>query len=80
MTILQDKIDSLNKIGKDFDCELQLPPCGKYKDPFFYIKNIKDDVFKFREFLMEIKKVGVRHKFTEINGKIDYMRMLTEEV
>jgi hypothetical protein len=57
-------------IETKYNCNFYLPPFkNKIDCCFFDIDNIKNDAIAFRQFLVEVKKVKVKHKFLNIDGR-----------
>lgn len=69
MAIGQKTINELDRMAQEYGCEFCMPPFKKSINPFFCIEEIKDDIVKIREFLIAIKKIGVRHTFVKIKNK-----------
>ena len=69
MAIEQETINELDSVAKEYGCEFCMPPFKESINPFFCIEEIKDDIVKIKEFLIAIKRIGVRHTFVKIKNK-----------
>jgi len=74
----QGEIKALDMIGDKYGVTLCLPPFLNSEHCFYDIEKISQDGLAFREFLMEVKEVGVAHRFMPIDGGI-YLEMYVEE-
>lgn len=60
----------LADIEARYNCSFYLPPFNKKIDCcFFDIEKIKDDAIAFHQFMVEVKKTKVKHKFFNIDGR-----------
>ena len=78
MEMTQKTIDKLISIGDKYDCELLLPPFNGGNNPFYCLKDIKDDCMKLRSFLMEIHDIGVAIHYVKIDEKVDFMEIIPQ--
>lgn len=75
--ISQNTINTLEAIGDEFECELLMPPFNKGNNPFYCIKEIKNDHMKFFEFLMAVGNTRINFNWTKLEGedKINYIEI-----
>jgi len=60
----------LMQIERKYKCDFYLPPFGKkISCCFFDIDKILDDSVTFRGFLIEVKRVKVKHEFIAVGGR-----------
>jgi len=66
----QAQMGMLMDIEDKYSCDFYLPPIhDKLNCCFYDISKIKNNAIKFRKFMLDVKKVEVKHKFVDINGK-----------
>ena len=76
--LLATQVLLLEKIGDKYKCKFYLPPFDSRNNPFYWINDIEKNAIKFREFLIEVKNVGVHHSFRTLKRK-KYMEITGSE-
>lgn len=73
----QDTMNRLVKIGDEHGCELLMPPFNNSNNPFYCVKDIRDDHTKFFDFLTAVGDTKVKFGWTKLDGEsqVNYMEI-----
>lgn len=74
--LTQSQLSMLVDLEDEYGCDFYLPPLHTKLDCCFYdISKIKNNAIEFLNFMDKLKKVGVSHKYIDVNGK-QYMAVM----
>ena len=76
--LMANQTIALEKVGDKYNCKFYLPPFDSRNNPFYLVDEIQKDAIKFRDFMVEVKKIGVKHSFRTLRKK-QYMEITGSE-
>jgi hypothetical protein len=76
---MNDLMKKLEDIGKEYGCELYLPPFNNSNNPFYCVDEIRHNKFKYKNFLVSLIDRGIKVSSHDIDDKIFIEIELTKE-